>query len=158
MKEKARQPVLVSACLLGEHCRYDGDHCRDERLESELAAEGLVAQPFCPEQHGGLGTPRAAAWIEGESASAVLAGRARMVDEHDRDVTAEFLAGAKGALELCRSSGATRAFLKERSPSCGVANTYAGGLLVEGPGVTTELLQRSGIRCVGVEGKRKTAD
>lgn len=145
--------VLVSACLLGRECRYDGRHNRDGELERELAARGLEAVPFCPEEAGGLGTPRAAAWIGEGGAAAVLDGRSRMVDERGADVTAQFVAGARGALELCRAEGLARAFLKERSPSCGCARTHVAGQVAEGPGVTAELLRRNGIAIEGIEGR-----
>ena len=101
--------------------------------------------PFCPEEHGQLGTPRPPAWIEAKSAAAVLDGEDRVVTDGGRDVTAEFLAGARGALDTCQQHGIRRAYLKERSPSCGVANTHVRDTVVEGPGVTTELLNRHGI-------------
>lgn len=148
------EPVLVSACLLGRECRYDARHNRDLALERELAERGLVAVPFCPEEHGGLGTPRPPAWIERTGAAAVLEGRERVLTDATVDVTAQFLAGARGALDACRRHGIARAFLKERSPSCGVCRTHAGGELVEGPGVTAELLRRHGIAVEGVEGRR----
>jgi uncharacterized protein YbbK (DUF523 family) len=148
------EPVLVSACLLGRSCRYDGGANRDEVLERELAERGLRAVPFCPEEHGGLGTPRPPAWIEREGAAAVCDQEARMVTDAGRDVTEEFLRGARGAVDACHEHGIRKAFLKERSPSCGVCNTHVGGELVEGPGVTTELLRRAGVETVGVEGRR----
>jgi uncharacterized protein YbbK (DUF523 family) len=150
----AGERVLVSACLLGRSCRYDGSHNRDRTLESELAARGLVAVPFCPEEHGGLGTPRDPAWIEAEGAAAVLDGRARVLTEDGRDVTQAFLSGARGALELCRERGLARAFLKERSPSCGVRATHVAGTLSAGPGVTAALLARAGVVVEGIEGRR----
>src|SRR5262245_30484451 len=118
------RPVLVSACLLGRECRYDGSQNRDRALERELAAEGLEAVPFCPEEHGGLGTPRAPAWIESRGARDVLDGRDRVVTDGGRDVTDAFLKGAEGALAECRLRGIGLAFLKERSPSCGVCKTH----------------------------------
>jgi uncharacterized protein YbbK (DUF523 family) len=145
--------VLVSACLLGRACRYDGRENRDAALERELAESGARAVPFCPEEHGGLGTPRPAAWIEGDAA-AVLEGRGRVVTGSGRDVTEAFLAGARGALETCRAHGIRRAFLKERSPSCGCRQTHAGGELVDGPGVTAALLARAGVEVRGIEGRR----
>ncbi len=150
----AGELVLVSACLLGRACRHDGRHNADQVLERRLAEEGLVALHFCPEEHGGLGTPRPPAWIERTSAAAVLDGRERVLTDAGRDVTAEFLAGAEGALALCRAHGIRRAFLKERSPSCGTCQTHAGGALVAGPGITTALLSRAGIRVEGIEGRR----
>jgi uncharacterized protein YbbK (DUF523 family) len=148
------EKVLVSACLLGAECRYDGRANTDNALARDLAARGLTAVPFCPEEHGGLGTPRPPAWIETTSAAAVLDGRDRVVTDAGADVTAQFLAGARGALDTCRAHGILRAFLKERSPSCGTCNTHAANKLVEGPGVTTELLRRSGIEVTPVEGRR----
>ena len=151
----APEPVLVSACLLGRTCRYDGSHNRDGALERELAARGLRAVPFCPEEEGGLGTPRPAAWLEPGGAEAVLAGRARVVTEDGRDVTAGFLAGAHAALAACAAHGIARAFLKERSPSCGTRRTHVAGQLSPGPGVTAALLQSRGIAVEGVEGRRE---
>jgi uncharacterized protein YbbK (DUF523 family) len=147
-------PVLVSACLLGCACRYDGRHNRDLTLERELAERGLRAVPFCPEEHGGLGTPRPPASIESTNAAAVLDGRERVLTDAGADVTRQFLRGAHGALETCKLHGIRRAFLKERSPSCGVRNTHAAGELVAGPGVTSELLRRNGIEIDGVAGRR----
>ena len=149
-----REPVLVSACLLGRACRFDGSTNLDRALERELEAQGLRAVPFCPEEHGGLGTPRAAAWIESRGAAGVLDGTDRVVTEHGRDVTTEFVEGARGALETCRMHGIRRAFLKERSPSCGTCRTHVGRGLAEGRGVTSELLSRNGIEVRPVEGRR----
>jgi uncharacterized protein YbbK (DUF523 family) len=148
------RPVLVSACLLGRECRYDGSQNRDQALERELASEGLEAVPFCPEEHGGLGTPRSPAWIRSRGAEAVLNGEDRVVTDAGADVTAAFLEGAKGALEACRLRGIGLAFLKERSPSCGVCRTHVGGSLVDGPGVTAALLASEGIEVRPVEGRR----
>jgi len=147
-------PVLVSACLLGRTCRYDGRHNADARLERELAERGERAVPVCPEEAGGLSTPRPPAWLTG-SAAEVVDGDARVVTDTGRDVTDAFLAGARHALERAREHGATRAYLKERSPSCGACTTHANDALVEGPGVTTELLRRAGVEVEGVEGRRE---
>lgn len=149
------KPVLVSACLLGKRCRYDGRHNADGVLQRELERRGEHAVPFCPEEAGGLGTPRPAAWIEGRDAGAVIDGEDRVVTDSGADVTAQFRAGAEGALAECRVHGIERAYLKERSPSCGVRNTHVGGELVEGPGVTAELLARNGVSVEGVEGRRE---
>ena len=74
--------------------------------------------------------------------------------EAGADLTAVFLRGARGALDACRAQGIRRAYLKERSPSCGVGHTHVGNTLVEGPGVTSELLARHGVEVEGVEGRR----
>ena len=155
MPPPARRPVLVSACLLGRECRYDGRSNRDRALEEELEQRNEIAVPFCPEEHGELGTPRPAAWIEKSGASAVLDGSERVLTEAGADVTQAFLRGALGALETCQRFGIRRAYLKERSPSCGVCQTHAGGALVDGPGVTALVLQREGIECTPVEGRRE---
>lgn len=115
----------------------------------------MRAMPFCPEEHGGLGTPRPAAWIEKESAAGVLDGRERVVTDARTDVSAQFIEGAEGALSMCRTHGIALAFLKERSPSCGVCQTHVGGRLADGPGVTTELLRRNGIEVRGIGGRRE---
>jgi len=153
--EPKRVPVLVSACLLGRECRYDGSQNRDRALERELESAGMRAVPFCPEEHGGLGTPRPPAWIERRSAAAVLDGRDRVVTDAGADVTAQFVKGAEGALATCRAHGIGIAFLKERSPSCGTRNTHVGKGLASGPGVTTELLLRNEIEVRAVEGRRE---
>ena len=147
-------PVLVSACLLGRECRYDGSQNRDRALERELAEQGLRAVPFCPEEHGGLGTPRSPAAIEREGAEAVLDRRDRVVTDAGVDVTAQFVKGAQGALAACRAHGIRLAFLKERSPSCGVCSTHVGASVANGPGVTAALLARHGVEVHGVEGRR----
>lgn len=153
MSDQPRK-VLVSACLLGRDCRYDGGHNRDDLLEREFRDQGLTPVPFCPEEHGGLSTPRPAAWIERGSADEVLDGTVRLVTAGGEDVTKQFLQGAEGALELCQSQQITHAFLKERSPSCGVCTTHVNGVPAPGPGVTAALLQQNGIQCTGVQGKR----
>ena len=150
-----RERVLVSACLLGQHCRHDARTCSDGPLARELAAQGLEPVPFCPEEHGGLGTPRPPASIEATTAADVLDGRARVVTDAGADVTPQFVKGAEGALATCKAHGIVRAFLKERSPSCGTCRTHVDGKLVEGPGVTAELLRRHGIATTPVEGRRE---
>lgn len=151
---QAPEPVLVSACLLGCACRYDGGHNRDLALEQVLQQRGMQAVPFCPEERGGLSTPRPPAWIEHGGASAVLDGKSRVITDAGADVSANFLLGAQGALELCAKHAIRQAFLKERSPSCGVRQTHVAGELVPGPGVTAQLLVRHGLSVHGVEGRR----
>lgn len=111
-------PFLVSACLLGLPCRYDGGSCPVPALQ-RLAALGQ-AIPICPEVVGGLPTPRPPAEIQGGDGGDVLDGQARVVREDGTDVSGEFVAGARAALHLARRCGVTRAVLKANSPSCGV--------------------------------------
>ena len=138
--------LLVSACLVGIPCRYDGGSCPHDRLQA-LAAQGDVL-PICPEVSGGLPTPRPPAEIRGGDGGDVLEGRAQVVNIKGKDVTAEFLAGAEKALRIAQRWSIKEAVLKARSPSCGVGQIHDGsfsGRLVEGDGVTAALLKREGI-------------
>ena len=145
-----REPVLVSACLLGLHTRYDGAARPSEHVWIALA--DCLHIPVCPEQLGGLSTPRTPACCRGGTGEEVLAGRARVVDEVGRDVTDRFLAGAREVLRIARLTGARRAFLKERSGSCGVSQVYRDGLLVDGMGVCAALLKQEGMEVRGFGG------
>lgn len=141
--------VLVSACLLGVACRYDG---RAKPLEGlARATPGLTLVPICPEELGALRTPRPRAELRDGDGRDVLDGRASVVDEHGRDVTAPFLKGAARAASIARAVGATEAWLTERSPSCGVSATHADGALVAGPGVTAAALARAGLVVRGLD-------
>lgn len=137
------EKVLISACLLGVNCRYDGGNCRVS-IPNDWA---LV--PFCPEMAGGLGAPRYPAEITGGDGNDVLAGRARVINSLGKDVTEEYIAGAQAALAICRKEGVTRAILKSRSPSCGLSQIYDGShqkVLRPGPGVCAALLGQHGIK------------
>ncbi|CAJ1003722.1 uncharacterized protein YbbK (DUF523 family) [Brevibacillus aydinogluensis] len=137
---------IVSACLIGCQCRYDQRACLDAETET-LFKEGK-AIPVCPEQMGGLPTPRTPAEIVGGDGFDVLDGKARVIDRNGRDVTDAFLAGARQALKLAQAVGATSAVLKENSPSCGSSFVYDGtfsGNKKAGVGVTAALLIRNGI-------------
>ncbi len=138
--------LLVSACLVGIPCRYDGGSCPLAHLQA-LAAQGGVL-PVCPEAAGGLSTPRPPAEIHGSDGSDVLDGQAQVVDIEGKDVTAEFLAGAQRTLRVAQRWGIQEAILKARSPSCGVGQIHDGSFssrLVEGDGVTAALLKREGV-------------
>ena len=128
--------VLVSACLMGFGCRYDGGVRRLSCLDA--LGERHVLIPVCPEVMGGLPTPRSPAERVGE----------RVRNCEGADVTAAFFAGASAALELAQREGCRCALLKERSPSCGSSVIYDGsftGKRIPGEGVTAELLRCSGI-------------
>ena len=129
-------PILVSACLLGTPCRYDGAGKADMRVLA-LAKKRLLI-PVCPEQLGGLPTPRPPAERVGE----------RIVTSSGADVTVSFLRGAEETLRLAQFFGCKTAILKARSPSCGFGQIYDGtfsGTLVSGSGVTAALLRQNGI-------------
>lgn len=132
--------LLVSACLLGIPCRYDGAS-RVHPLAGALAARHDLV-PVCPEQLGGLSTPRPPAERRGEL----------VVNREGRDVTGEYRRGAEAALGLGVFLGCEAAVLKERSPSCGRGRIYDGsfsGTLREGDGVAAELLEAHGLRVYG---------
>ncbi|MFF1374739.1 DUF523 domain-containing protein [Streptomyces sp. NPDC058308] len=138
--------VLVSACLRGVPCRYDGRDKASPELEEAVAGRTVVS--FCPEAAGGLPTPRRPAELVGGDGHDVLDGTARVVEDTGRDVTAQFVAGARRALTAARHGGCTEALLMPRSPSCGRGAVYDGsfgGELVAGDGVTAALLERHGI-------------
>lgn len=142
----AREVFLVSACLLGIPCAYDG---RGRPVEELLtwATRGFVV-PVCPEVFGGLPIPRPTAEIVGGDGADVLAGQARVVTVEGGDVTDAYVSGAEGALAAASRYGITAAILRQRSPSCGSKWIYDGthgGSLKEGQGVTAALLQRHGV-------------
>ena len=134
--------ILVSACLLGENCKYSGGNNRREDVCRFL--EGKEYVPFCPEQAGGLSTPRLPSERRED----------RVFSRDGEDVTAEFLLGAERTLALCRREGVKFAILKQGSPSCGSRYIYDGsfsGVKIPGEGVTAELLRKHGIRVVSEE-------
>lgn len=132
--------LLVSACLLGARCRYDGA-CKAHPLAGELAKRHQLV-PVCPEQLGGLPTPRPPAERRD----------GRIVTKDGTDVTEPFCRGAEEALALCRLLGCEAALLKERSPSCGQGMIYDGtfsGTLAAGDGVTAAALKEAGVPVYG---------
>lgn len=142
--------VLVSACLLGEACRYDGKSKGSDRVMRAL--EGKEVVPVCPETGAGMGIPRPAVVLSGGTGEAVLEGRARaVVAGTGEDRTEPFRRGAQLALEAARRFGATVAVLKERSPSCGTQGTHVDGVVVAGRGVTAALLHSEGLTLLSDE-------
>ena len=128
--------LLVSACLLGWPCRYDG-RCKG-RAEVERLRTRHTLIPFCPEIYGGLPTPRPPAERRGD----------RVVNDRGQDVTAAYERGAREALRLVRHFGCAAAVLKARSPSCGKGEIYDGSFsrtLIPGSGVTASLLLENGV-------------
>ena len=132
--------ILVSACLLGVRCRYDGKSKPHPAVERLMEQHTLI--PVCGEILGGLPTPRVSAERQGE----------RVVTADGRDVTAAYRRGAEEVLRLAERYGCKAAILKERSPSCGSGSIYDGtftGTLTDGWGVTAELLRDHGICVIG---------
>lgn len=133
---QTHERFIISACLIGIFSRYNGEQ------ESILQLEELVRQgraiPVCPEQLGGLSTPRSPCERLAE----------RVVNKNGEDVTEQFHHGAQEALRIANLFGATGAILKQRSPTCGSGRIYDGtftGTLTEGDGILTERLKASGI-------------
>ncbi|MDT8318579.1 MAG: DUF523 domain-containing protein [bacterium] len=137
------ETVIVSACLLGINCRYDGANSLDESLIEQIKDSHVVQ--VCPEQLGGLPTPRVAAEICDGDGFDVLSGRARVVNIEAADVSEQFVKGAKEVLKIAGLVGAKKAYLKEKSPSCGVNLIKCGNLEKSGSGVLAALLSKEGI-------------
>lgn len=130
--------VLVSACLLGENCKYNGGNNYSKELESMLRAKEIHFVAFCAETAGGLPTPRIPAERVGD----------RVFNKNGEDVTAQFMTGAQAALAMAKKHNCKAAILKKNSPSCGCGTIYDGtfsGVLVDGNGVTAQLLLENGI-------------
>ena len=147
------QKILVSRCLLGQRVRYDGGAHGPFDVLARWQAEGRIV-PLCPEVAGGLPTPRAPAEISGGRGAAVLDGELPVLTDGGQDVTAEFVAGARMALELVAAHGIRIALLKARSPSCGKREAYDGsfsGTRVAGEGVTAAALRRAGVEVFSEE-------
>ncbi len=140
--------VIVSACLLGANCRYDGGTKYHPELLSKLEGECLI--PVCPEQLGGLGTPRPSAEIVEGSGPDVLEGRSRVVNHEGQDVTENYLRGAREVTSLARLLDVKCACLKELSPACGVKYIKRGDRRVPGMGVAAAALVGQGVKLVGV--------
>lgn len=139
-------PVLVSACLAGRECTYQGTH-RANGAVLRLVEEGRAVL-VCPEEEAGLGTPRPEAEVAGGTGNDVLDGRARVRTVEGADVTAQYLNGAGIATERAARAGCSAAVLKARSPACGCGAIYDGsfdGTLRAGDGVAAAALRRAGV-------------
>ena len=133
--------IAVSACLLGENCKYNGGNNRSEKVLAFLQERGAEAVPVCPEVLGGLPTPR----VPAEIVKGMVTNREGVV------VDEAFRRGAEEALRIVRASGAELVILQSRSPSCGAKEVYDGtftGTLVPGRGVFAEKLAESGIAVI----------
>lgn len=142
---------ICSACLIGSKCRYDGEAREDAQIKSRYEAGELKA--VCPECLAKLSIPRCPSEIVGGDGEDVLNGNARVMAQDGADITAEFIEGAQKTLEAAQRSGAKRAYLKSKSPSCGCGRIFDGtfsGVLRGGDGVTAALLKRHGIEVIEV--------
>ncbi|WP_320055581.1 2-thiouracil desulfurase family protein [Desulfuromonas thiophila] len=141
----APRPLLVSACLLGLTTRYDGASKGSLSVQALLQQLALIPVPICPEQLGGLATPRLPCCFTAGDGEALLRGEARLCDSGGIDRSAAFVHGAHQALEIARLTGCRCALLKERSPSCGSHQVYLGQECSAGRGVTAALLAQQGV-------------
>lgn len=133
------EKILISACLIGDKCKYNGESNKNPHIEKLLEKYELI--PFCPEVEGGLPTPR--------HPSERIKDRVKM--DNGKDVTFQYNKGADLASNICLYLGIKIAILKETSPSCGVYEIYDGTFThkkIKGQGVTTEKLKKMGIRVI----------
>ena len=141
------KPILVSSCLIGKKCSYDGE----ARTSDEVVklCDRYSATDVCPEIESGLGSPRERHEIKGGSGEDVLSRKARVISSKNEDRTEDFLRGAEATLKKAQENGVSIAIMKSKSPSCGKYKVYNGefnGTLCDGPGVATALLMRSRIK------------
>ena len=145
--------IIVSACLLGLNTKYDGKTNAHALIQKYSAMGKFI--PVCPEQLGGLSTPRVPVEIIGGTGQDVLSGRCVVQGEPGEVVTSEFILGAKEVLKIVRMFEVTAAILKERSPSCGVNYIYDGSFshrMKLGQGVTAAILKEHNIPIYSEEG------
>ncbi|HEY2744095.1 MAG TPA: DUF523 domain-containing protein [Polyangia bacterium] len=140
LKASGKPVVVVSACLAGVRCRFDGRDKRDDAALARVAGQGVEILPLCPEVLARFGVPRPAITLSLDGKSAT--------DDHGRDVTAELEAGARLADLIAREAGAVRALLKERSPSCGVTEVHGPDGVVAGQGRFALRLGKRGLPIV----------
>ena len=132
--------ILVSACLVGINCRYDGKNCLEKQLQKLTDKHTLI--PVCPEQLGGLGTPRNPVELSTYD-NKILAKT-----KDGTDLTSHFTCGAKATLRIAQLNHCKTAILKSKSPSCGHGEIYSGSFddtLIKGNGITAQTLIEKGI-------------
>jgi len=141
--------VLISACLLGINCRYDGRQNYSKNAGRFLKGKPLI--PFCPEIYGGLGIPREPAEIRDGSGENVLNNTSKVITRSGKDVTENFLHGSREGLKICKRMNTKIALLKEKSPSCGVKRIYFMNRLKHGKGVFAAMLSQNNIEIISSE-------
>ena len=142
------EKVLISACLLGQNVRYDGNNLGLDSLSFQRLSELVEFVAICPEVSGGLSTPRTPAEIVQGAGIDVIEQRAQVITQTGANVTDAFVVGAQNALALCKQNNIRAAVLTDASPSCGSSKIYNGefaGEKIAGHGVTTALLRGNGI-------------
>ncbi len=139
-----KRPILVSACLAGIKCRYNGGDAFSFKIVKFLKNHSIII--VCPELLSGLPIPRTPCQIVGGDGNDVLNHKAKVLGQDGRDYTQEFIHGAKLALAIALKNKIFQAYLKQKSPSCGCGFIYKGKQLVKGDGVFTALLKRNKIK------------
>ena len=139
MENKGKEKILVSSCLLGLNCKYDGGNNYSNEIDEFLKDYDVI--PICPEIMGGLPTPRVASERLGD----------KVITKDGKDVTEQYKKGAEETLFLAKKYDVKKALLKLRSPSCGSEKIYDGTFthtVIDGDGVTAELLKNNGIEII----------
>ncbi|MCK5706027.1 MAG: DUF523 domain-containing protein [Candidatus Aureabacteria bacterium] len=146
------EKVLISACILGVNCRYDGLNCKNPEIDNLIKQYDCV--PFCPEVSGGMSTPRKKSCIRNietmmpATGQDVLEKKARVYSEDGEDVTDFFIKGANECLKMIKELNISKAFLKSRSPSCGVTSVSCFGTVIKGSGVCAAVLNKHNIELI----------
>ena len=138
--------ILISACLIGMNCKYDGGN-NYQKIALDLVKSGK-AIPICPEQLGGLATPRNPSEIKN------IDGKKYVFNNKNEDVTNQFVKGAMEVLKLAKELNVKKVILQSRSPSCGVGKIYSGnfdGKLVDGNGILAQMLIDNNIEVIDIE-------
>lgn len=147
-----KKKILVSACLCGIKCNWEGKAKTHPKIIAMFKRGEAI--PVCPEQLGGLSTPRVPAEMRSGDGAAVLKNQAAVQNQAGQDVTKSFVSGAKETLRLAKLNGTTQFIGKSKSPSCGCGTIHDGtfcGQLRKGDGVTTALLKQNDIRVISSE-------
>ena len=150
MNNTDKKTIMVSACLLGINCNYKGgcsyDFTKNSRFWLDLCNKYTII-PICPEQLGGLSTPRIPSELLNK-AEDIAKGKGQIINKEGKDVTKNFIKGAEEILRLSKVYKVQYAVLKSKSPSCGTKTVYDGtfqGILIDGLGYTAYLLKKSGV-------------
>lgn len=141
MNSVNKEKILVSSCLLGLNCRYDGGNNYSKEVEEFFKNYEVI--PICPEIMGGLPTPRTPSERQAD----------RVINKDGKDVTEQYEKGARECLFLAQKYDVKKALLKLRSPSCGSKEIYDGTFshtIIEGDGVTAELFKKNGIEVISI--------
>lgn len=138
--------IFVSACLVGINCKYNGGNNFNEKILNLVKEKKAI--PICPEQLGGLPTPRVPVELK------VIDGKTYAINKEGKDVTNNFVKGADEVLKLAKELNIKQAILQPRSPSCGVGKIYSGnfdGKLIDGDGILVKLLKENNIEVISLD-------